>query len=169
METKYRIKCFRNMKNKIIDITLKNLQKYGLRFSVDDIAKELKISKKTVYKYFSTKEDLAISVYDKFYSDILMESEQIFSVKSNDFFKKTLQLYYASFCMVRNEIFNKFMLNTSIRDFALQNHKTVREKFAASLPYALSGDIMLIIDGAFEKLNGAPLTEEMLNLMGKLL
>ena len=134
METKYRIKCFRNMKNKIIDITLKNLQKYGLRFSVDDIAKELKISKKTVYKYFSTKEDLAISVYDKFYSDILMESEQIFSVKSNDFFKKALQLYYASICMVRNEIFNKFMLNTSIRDFALQNHKTVREKFAASLP-----------------------------------
>ena len=38
--------------------------------TVDTVAKKLRISKKTVYKYFSSKEDLARAVYDKYYYDM---------------------------------------------------------------------------------------------------
>ena len=50
------------MRNKILEVSVCGLQREGLRFSVDSIARELKISKKTVYKFFSTKEELAVAV-----------------------------------------------------------------------------------------------------------
>lgn len=40
------------MKNKIIEQSIENLKKDGLKFSVDSLAAQLVISKKTVYKYF---------------------------------------------------------------------------------------------------------------------
>ncbi|EJE7235624.1 TetR/AcrR family transcriptional regulator [Clostridium sporogenes] len=51
------------MKQKILDITSKNIELYGLKkFTMDDISYDLKISKKTIYKYFKSKNDL-ISQY----------------------------------------------------------------------------------------------------------
>lgn len=38
---------------------------------MDTLAAELKVSKKTIYKFFSTKEALAVAVYEKFYSEAL--------------------------------------------------------------------------------------------------
>lgn len=60
------------MKDKIIRLTIEHLKKKeGLRFSVDTLASELKVSKKTIYKFFSTKEALAVAVHEKFYSEAL--------------------------------------------------------------------------------------------------
>jgi len=51
------------MKQNILDITSKNIELYGLKkFTMDDISYDLKISKKTIYKYFKSKNDL-ISQY----------------------------------------------------------------------------------------------------------
>ncbi|HIT17242.1 MAG TPA: TetR/AcrR family transcriptional regulator, partial [Candidatus Caccosoma faecigallinarum] len=55
------------IKTKIIQQSIKSLQAEGLRFSIDLLAKELKISKKTIYKYFKNKEALAMAIYEKFY------------------------------------------------------------------------------------------------------
>ena len=38
---------------------------------MDTLAAELKVSKKTIYKFFSTKEALAVAVYEKIYSEAL--------------------------------------------------------------------------------------------------
>lgn len=47
------------MKERIIESVAKYVNLYGIkRFTVDDIAKDLGISKKTVYKYFKSKDEL---------------------------------------------------------------------------------------------------------------
>ena len=38
---------------------------------MDTLAAKLKVSKKTIYKFFSTKEALAVAVHEKFYSEAL--------------------------------------------------------------------------------------------------
>ncbi|WP_372999836.1 TetR/AcrR family transcriptional regulator [Lutispora sp.] len=47
------------MKDRIIESASKYINQYGVkRFTVDDIAKDLGISKKTIYKYFDSKNHL---------------------------------------------------------------------------------------------------------------
>lgn len=52
------------MKNTIIDASIELFQSVGLKFSIDMLAKKLKISKKTIYKYFIDKGSLAIALYE---------------------------------------------------------------------------------------------------------
>lgn len=53
------------MKEKILYTVEHLIQKYGVKkFTIDDIALELKISKKTIYKYFNSKEDIIKSYFD---------------------------------------------------------------------------------------------------------
>ncbi|WP_235838162.1 TetR/AcrR family transcriptional regulator [Clostridium tepidum] len=54
------------MKEKILDIASKNIELYGLKkFTIDNISKELKISKKTIYKYFKSKDELIAQYFDE--------------------------------------------------------------------------------------------------------
>lgn len=47
------------MKERIIESSAKYINLYGVkRFTVDDIAKDLGISKRTIYKYFDSKDEL---------------------------------------------------------------------------------------------------------------
>ncbi len=47
------------MKERIVESCAKYINMYGVkRFTVDDIAKDLGISKKTIYKYFNSKDEL---------------------------------------------------------------------------------------------------------------
>lgn len=47
------------MRERIINSAISQVNKFGLRrFTVDDIAKDLGISKKTIYKYFDSKRDI---------------------------------------------------------------------------------------------------------------
>ena len=43
----------------------------GLKFAVDDLSLSLNISKKTIYKYFTSKEELAKEVYLYIYDTII--------------------------------------------------------------------------------------------------
>ena len=48
-----------NLKDTILKTAAEKIQLYGLRkFTMDEIAEELKISKKTIYKFFSGKDDI---------------------------------------------------------------------------------------------------------------
>ncbi len=156
------------MKNRILEVSISGLQKDGLRFSVDTIAKELKISKKTVYKYFPSKEELAVAVYEKFYCDLDMELSGIDSIENDKEFIQVLDLYYRSYCMIREDIFNKFALNDSIKNYALVKHGIIVEKFRNYM----RGDkdtVVFIIDSVFEKLNGAPLNLEIAKKLEQLI
>ncbi len=60
------------MKEKILDIASKNIELYGLKkFTMDNISKDLKISKKTIYKYFKSKDDLISQ-----YFEVIIESDK---------------------------------------------------------------------------------------------
>lgn len=62
------------MKDEILRVSAKNIQIYGIKkFNLDSICKELKISKKTIYKYFDSK-DKIIKEYIKEIIDTDKES-----------------------------------------------------------------------------------------------
>jgi AcrR family transcriptional regulator len=62
------------MREKILDAAIKVFREKGLKFTMDDIAKELSISKKTIYTVFRDKESLFLDMVDYCF-DRIKESE----------------------------------------------------------------------------------------------
>ncbi len=62
------------MKEKILEATIKVFNKKGLKFTMDDVAKELSMSKKTIYTVFSDKNSLFGEMVDYCF-DKIKESE----------------------------------------------------------------------------------------------
>lgn len=62
------------MKEKIIEATIWVFNQKGLKFTMDDIAKELSMSKKTIYTVFKDKESLLFEMVDYCF-DKIKESE----------------------------------------------------------------------------------------------
>ncbi len=62
------------MKEKILEAVIKLFNKKGLKFTMDDIAKELSISKKTIYTFFADKNSLYCEMVDYCF-DKIKESE----------------------------------------------------------------------------------------------
>ncbi|PKM77970.1 MAG: hypothetical protein CVU90_04450 [Firmicutes bacterium HGW-Firmicutes-15] len=55
------------MHQRIIESAMKQIQRYGFRkFTIDEIATDIGISKKTVYKYFNGKSEIISTVVDYF-------------------------------------------------------------------------------------------------------
>ena len=55
-----------NMKNKILDAVARLIEQYGLKkFTVDEVAAELHISKKTLYQYFSGKDEMIREYFEE--------------------------------------------------------------------------------------------------------
>lgn len=55
------------MHQRIIDSAMKQIKHYGFRkFTIDEIATDLGISKKTIYKYFTGKSDIISALVDNF-------------------------------------------------------------------------------------------------------
>ena len=62
------------MRDKIIDATVEEFKQNGLKFTMNDLAKRLGISKKTIYTVFETKEALFLTMVDYLF-DSIKESE----------------------------------------------------------------------------------------------
>lgn len=63
------------MRETIIQEAMRQILKLGLKkFTVEDIAKELGVSKKTIYKYFSTKNEIISAVVE-----FVLEKEKIYT------------------------------------------------------------------------------------------
>lgn len=54
------------LKEKIIEATIEEFNEKNLKFTMDDIAKKLCISKKTIYDLFKNKEALFFEVIDHY-------------------------------------------------------------------------------------------------------
>lgn len=142
------------MRDAIIEESILSLQNEGLRFSVDTLASRLKISKKTVYKYFATKEELAVAVYEKFYKECAERLPVAVSRNDAAAVESLLQTYYKSYLMVREDVFNKYALNDVIKSGALAQHADLWRKISALL--RLNDDVVFltIINGAFCQIKG---------------
>jgi AcrR family transcriptional regulator len=84
------------MKEKILDVAAKLIQQYGLKkFTVDEIASQLKISKKTIYKYFESKDDLIRSYFNSVISSDEESIKEALKQKT-DFFEKISSIVHSS-------------------------------------------------------------------------
>lgn len=143
------------MKNKIIDESINSLRQKGLRFSIDTLAEKMKISKKTIYTYFSNKEELAYAIYEKYYFELTRKAQAIIRKQSSLAEEQLLLCYFDSAKMVSGEIFNKYSLNQSVGSFALQHHLNVwnliRPHICDTMSIEESEIYKLIVDGSFDK------------------
>ncbi len=67
------------MKQQIIDECIELFNEKGCRFTLDDIVQSLRVSRKTIYKYFLSKEDIFKAIIDEAYDDIHIKQNLIFN------------------------------------------------------------------------------------------
>ena len=65
------------MKERVINAAVEEFGKSGLRFTMDDVAKNLGISKKTLYKIYDSKEEMLLDVADYSFADIKKSEREI--------------------------------------------------------------------------------------------
>ena len=63
------------LKKKILETVIVVFREKGIKFTMDDIARQLEISKKTIYSVFDNKEDLLYEMVDYMF-DAIKESER---------------------------------------------------------------------------------------------
>ena len=137
------------MREKVIEESIRMVQTDGLKFSVDILAEKMKISKKTVYKYFPTKEALSLAIYEKFYCDAKAKAEKYLESKA---YRELLLLYYEAKRMTRREIFNKFNLNGVIFAYTVRQNDALWNIISRCFAGKATDVTRVIVDGTFEKL-----------------
>lgn len=157
-----------DVRSLIIKESANSLKTDGLKFSVDTLSAKLKISKKTVYKYFSSKQELAIAVYDYFYNDVNGRISCFTSENLKDKVLFLLNVYFESSLMTHDEIFNKYALNDSVRSYAKGNHIKVWNRICSvvGLSDETAESAKIIVDGAFKELrNNAQASEKVIGFL----
>ena len=66
-----------DLKETILEGTIQVFNEKGLKFTMDDIAELLKISKKTIYKVFKDKEDLFFAMVDYMFDSIKASEREV--------------------------------------------------------------------------------------------
>ncbi|MGN0168834.1 MAG: TetR/AcrR family transcriptional regulator [Acetatifactor sp.] len=72
------------LKKTILEGTLEVFNQKGIKFTMDDIARTLNISKKTIYTVFDDKESLFIAMVDYLFDSIKESEEQVLKDESLD-------------------------------------------------------------------------------------
>lgn len=71
-----------NLRESILEGTLQVFNQNGLKFTMDDIASLLKISKKTIYTVFRDKEELFLAMVDCLFDQIKEEEREVLENES---------------------------------------------------------------------------------------
>jgi AcrR family transcriptional regulator len=66
-----------DMKIKILKATITVFNKKGLKLTMDDIAEQMGISKKTIYKHYKSKEEIFDQIVDYVFDDIKRKEQEI--------------------------------------------------------------------------------------------
>lgn len=85
-----------DIKTQILEATIKVFHKKGIKFTMDDLAQNLGMSKKTIYTVFKDKNELFLSMVDYLF-DAIKESEQKIL---QDETKTTLEKIAAILCVL---------------------------------------------------------------------
>ncbi len=70
------------LREMILQGTIKAFNQKGMKFTMDDIASILSISKKTIYTVFSDKEELFLSMVDYLFDNIKVSEQQVLEDKN---------------------------------------------------------------------------------------
>lgn len=79
---KSEIKSPEELREDILEATIKVFNRKGLKFTMDDIATELSISKKTIYKVFDDKESMFLCMVDYCFDKIYEQKRIVLEDKS---------------------------------------------------------------------------------------
>lgn len=77
-----------DLKETILEGTIQVFNEKGLKFTMDDIAELLKISKKTIYKVFRDKEELFLAMVDYMFDCIKASEQEVLEDKELDTVEK---------------------------------------------------------------------------------
>ncbi|MDO5521194.1 MAG: TetR/AcrR family transcriptional regulator [bacterium] len=83
------------LSQRILDATIEEFNEKGMKFTMDDIAKRLGISKKTLYTVFRDKETLFLEMVDYCFDEIKRYKDQLFMLKTVDAVTKLKQVMIA--------------------------------------------------------------------------
>lgn len=76
----------------IMDAVIDQFNKKGMKFTMDDISKELHISKKTIYREFDDKDELFFATVDYGFSAVKKKEAEILADESLDLMDKIAKL-----------------------------------------------------------------------------
>ena len=71
-----------DLRTRILDEAAKQFDKKGIKFTMDDLAHALGMSKKTIYTVFEDKRSIMTETIDRFFDDALIEEEMILNDES---------------------------------------------------------------------------------------
>lgn len=80
------------MREKIIDTAIAEFTKNGLKFTMNDVAKSMGISKKTIYTVFESKQAVLMGIADRYSADFLQMQEEIEADEELDVVEKVERL-----------------------------------------------------------------------------
>ena len=89
------MKTERKSVEKIIDTAIEEFTKNGLKFTMNDVAKALGISKKTIYTVFESKQEVLVAIADRYAGDFTEMREEIERDGSLDTLEKLERLFCA--------------------------------------------------------------------------
>ncbi|MDD2620151.1 MAG: TetR/AcrR family transcriptional regulator [Syntrophomonadaceae bacterium] len=127
------------MKDRVMQITRKEISRFGLRrFTMDDVAAQLGISKKTLYKFFASKSEL---IHDVLISDLQKDKEQFMQAIANEgnwFDKLSTALSFSGKSRISNDILQEVQLyfpeeEKLVNDFLVFQKEQIYQLFEAGL------------------------------------
>lgn len=92
----------REMREKIIDTAIEEFTRNGLKFTMNDVAKALGISKKTIYTVFESKQDVLMAIADRYARDFTDMRQEIEADTKLDTMEKLERL----FCAIPTKYYN---------------------------------------------------------------
>lgn len=133
------------MDNKLYIKTIELIGSYGFRFTTDDLARELAISKRTLYSTFSSKEELLMKTLDYIFAEQIQSDLQILkdsSLTIAEKLKKTLSSTPTAFhigCILRH------------LDELKRTYPSIWEKANNMLDQLWDVTVMLVMQGMEDK------------------
>ena len=76
------------MRERIMDAALIEFSDKGIKFTMDDVAKRIRISKKTIYNFFKNKEVLLLETIDFGFAEVQKQKKEIVNDKDMDIIDK---------------------------------------------------------------------------------
>ena len=89
------------MREKIIDTAIEEFTRNGLKFTMNDVAKALGISKKTIYTMFESKQDVLMAIADRYARDFTDMRQEIEADELD-----TMEKLERLFCAIPTKYYN---------------------------------------------------------------
>ncbi len=103
------------LREKVLNAAIDEFQEKGLKLTMDDVAKRIGISKKTLYQVFENKEELFFAVTDYYFADMKAHEKRIMEDDTLDVIEKLRRII--------------IVLPERYQNIGLQNLYQLQEKF----------------------------------------